>query len=154
MLTRISYLEKKVSCFQKSGLTKRFLKMPFRLLPQDKVNSEQELARATNVILELKLLMKELIVLKKSCWDEMQSLKPKKKEENEYFSEKVDEVAELLDTLESIQTKLNATNVQINKSNGIVTTGVSIMENKRVMRRKKENRKIAEKKLLKEKLKA
>ena len=117
MMTRIGNLEKKVSNFQKSGLTKRFLKVPSKLLPQDKVNCEQELSRASNVMLEFELLMKDLIVLKKSCWDETQTLKPKKKEEYEYYSDKVLEVTPLMDALEDIQIKLKETNLQVNKSN-------------------------------------
>ena len=149
MMTRIGNLEKKVSNFQKSGLTKRFLKVPSKLLPQDKVNCEQELSRASNVMLEFELLMKDLIVLKKSCWDETQTLKPKKKEEYEYYSDKVLEVTPLMDALEDIQIKLKETNLQVNKSNGIATKSVTILENKRIMRRRKENRKIALKKAFK-----
>ena len=149
MLKQTSNLDKKVTSFEKSGLTKRFLKMPLKLLPQDNVNSEKELARANKVITELEILKKELIVLKKSCWDETLSLKPKRKEEYEYYSQKVAQVAQLLFKMESIESKLEATNLQINGSNGKATMGVSIRENKRVLRRKKENLKIASKKAFK-----
>ena len=49
-------LEKKVRSFQNSGLTKRFLKVPTKWMPQDKYNCQQEKNRAEKVLLELHLL--------------------------------------------------------------------------------------------------
>ena len=137
---KIKDFEKSVGNFEKSGLTKRFLKIPSRLLPQDRSNCEREVARANKLVSDLGLFKEELIKLKTSCLDETKSVKRKKTEEFEYFSEKVLEMNHLNERIARIVTKLNHTNIHINKSSGLFTTGVSILENKRIMRRKKENR--------------
>ena len=117
--------------------------MPSKPLPQDKYNCEQETSRASKVLLELNLFKNELVVLKKNCLDDHHSVKPKKKEEFEYYSEKLGDLIQLIVALQEIKVKLQDTNVVINKSRGLNTKGVSVRENKRVMRRRKENKKIA-----------
>ena len=47
---QIEKMGKSVKNFQNSGVTKRFMKVPTKLLPNDKYNSEQELSRATKVL--------------------------------------------------------------------------------------------------------
>ena len=140
---RMQNLKRKVQSFQNSGLTKRFLKVPSKPLPQDKYNCEQETSRASKVILELHLFENELVILKKNCLDDHHSVKPKKREEFEYYSEKLADLMPLIAALQEIRVKLQCTNVVINKSKGLNTKGVSVRENKRIMRRRKENKKIA-----------
>ena len=78
-LIKLEKLEKSVRNFEKSGLTRRFMKCPSKLLPQDKQNCEQELSRADRVMGEIQMFKKELILLKKNCVDENESVKPKRK---------------------------------------------------------------------------
>lgn len=144
-LTKIQGLEKAAGNLEKSGLTKRFMKVPSKLLPNDKVNCERELARATKLCTEIVLFKKELVILKKNCLDENQSVKVKKIEEFAYYSDKLVEVNSLMDKLEKIRSKLSSTNIQVNKSSGVFSKGVSILENKRIMRRRKENKRDASK---------
>ena len=138
---KIKAFEKYVENFEKSGLTKRFLKIPTKLLPQDRSNCEREVVRANKLVAYLNLFKEELIKLKYNCLDETKSVKSKKEEEFEYFSEKVLEMNHLKARIRNIGSKLNHTNIQINKSSGLFTKYVSILENKRIMRRKKENSK-------------
>ena len=140
---KIQNLKKKVTSFQNSGLTQRFLKVPSKPLPQDKYNCEKETTRASKVMLELDLFKNELVILKKNCLDDHHSVRPKKKEEFEYYSEKLGDLIQMIDALQDIKVKLQSTNVVINKSKGLNTKGVSVRENKRIMRRRKENKRIA-----------
>jgi hypothetical protein len=118
------------------------MKVPTKLVPREKVNCEQELSRADKVLAEMEMFKKELVSLKKRCLDEELYIKAKKKEEYEYYCRKLKEIDIVVTNLEIIRLKLNDTNLEINRSRGTFTKGVSILENKRVMRRKKENQKI------------
>ena len=139
---QIKKFENSISKFLKSGVTKRFLKVPTKLLPKDKSNCEQEVIRATKVVSDIEQFKKELLLMKKHCLDEGHSIKPKKREEYEYYSDTIDVIEGLADKLDDIKTKLEGTNLIINKSGGSVTKAVSVLENKRIMRRRKENIKI------------
>ena len=139
---KIQKFENSVNNFLKSGVTKRFLKVPAKVLPKDKSNCEQEVVRSTKVATEIELFRKELLLMKKHCLDEEHSIKPKKREEYEYYSYTIDVIEGICDKLEDIRTKLSETNLVINMSGGRVTKAVSVLENKRIMKRKKENSKI------------
>ena len=65
----------------------------------DQQNCEQELARAGKVHDELIRFKKEIILLKKNCLDETESVALKKVEEYTYYSEKVSNLTPLITSM-------------------------------------------------------
>ena len=143
---KIDVMKKALKNLQMSGVTRRFMKVPTKLLPKDKYNSEQELGRAARVLSEMKRFKFELILLKKNCLDDAQSVKCKKKEEFVYYSDKIKDMINLIVDMEGLKNKLNETNLEINKSSGSFGSTSSVLENKRIMRRRKESGKVESRK--------
>ena len=143
---KIEHMKRALKNLQMSGVTRRFMKVPTKLLPKDKYNSEQELGRAAKVLGEMKRFKLELILLKKNCLDDTQSVKSKRKEEFVYYSDKIKDMINLIVDMEGLKNKLNETNLEINKSSGSFGSTSSVLENKRIMRRKKESAKVESRK--------
>ena len=134
-------MKKTLTKFQTNGVTQRFMKVPTKLCPKDKYNSERELERVTKELNVMKNFKTELVCLKKNCLDDNQSVKPKKLEEYDYYSKEIDEIKVVIKDMEMIREKLHETNLQINKSSGFFGCSSSVFENKRIMRRRKEGSK-------------
>lgn len=139
---KLEDMKKSVENFQKSGVTRRFMKVPSKLLDKDKYNSERELARAEKVLAEMKRFKADLVVLKRNCLDDAQSVKPKKLEEIGYYSDRIKEIIEIIENMQKLRNRLFETNLEINRSSGVFGSSRSIHENRRIMRRKKESAKV------------
>ena len=138
-LKKIERLEKSLVAFKTSGLTKRFMRIPVKSLPNDKYHCERELNRAALTHDEMVRFLSELVSLKTDCLDDIQAVKPKKSEEYSYFDTVIEKIKSLSTEMKSIRQSLYKTNLVINQSKGVYGALSSVLENKRKMRRLKRN---------------
>ena len=153
-LKKIERLEKSLVAFKTSGLTKRFMRIPVKSLPNDKYHCERELNRAALTYDEMVRFLSELVSLKTDCLDDIQAVKPKKSEEYSYFDTVIEKIKSLSTEMKSIRQSLYKTNLVINQSKGVYGALSSVLENKRKMRRLKEHTKVENRKAFKRSVKS